>query len=211
MGLTTDLAHLCEALDEHGIDFIYHPEQTVPLLLNALAGLLEVTPPATPLGRVLESVLSALPPSALAGAELRRLAATAGRNQDPCLLIPSHEIAFALRTMASCLEGSPARSAPPPEIAPELRLERLASRFLSPQRRELVLYLLEQESCTADEHDVIVHLWPDEQRRKTPSRAARNRLHKLEHDTNEALLVLETSTWKIKRPVEQVLQMVMLG
>jgi hypothetical protein len=212
MPLYSDLDQLRAALNKDREFIVYYPFQVVPHLLNALAGLLEATPATTPLGRILEPVLKALPAGALAVSAIRRLADEAGDCQAFYTLAASGEVAKALRKLAKELTDHQdhqelLRSPPRPEI----RLERQAERLLSRRRQGLVLFLLQQAGQAAHERDVIVNLWPAERRRKAPSPASRNRLHKLVHDTNEALLELDGSTWQIRRHSECVLHLEQLG
>ena len=214
MALSSDLAGLRATIEEHGTNLAYYPSQAVPLILNVLAGLLEATPGSTPIGRVLEAILRALPAGIFAGKEIRRLADSAGRGQEPYLLLPADQVAKAFRTLATTLPSgrTPPRTPAPDPRFRDLRLERQAEKFLSRRRRELVLFLLHREGHAAREREVIAHLWPDERRRKVPSEAARNRLHKLMHDTNEALLELEeASNYQIRRNAGPVLRLEWVG
>jgi hypothetical protein len=197
MTLDRELSNLSVALERDRAAFVPKPLVAASILLNALAGILEASVPAgTPLGRVLELVLRALPASPPAAKDIRRLAEQAGRCEGPHLRATTAQAARALRKLAEGLADLQYQTAQTSEIS----LQSFAEKYLSRRRRELVLFLLEQEEHAAPERDVIARLWPPEGRRKAPSPAARNRLHKLVFDTNAALMELdESGAYQISR------------
>jgi len=191
------------------------PGVAVPMLLQLLAAVLDQTAEGTPLGLVVEAMLKAVPAGPFSGRDLSRLAEEAGRARTLPLTATCHQAATALREMAMDIEeclvqatsekGRRAATGSDPIVA----LKNLAGTFLSRYRCQLVEYLLEQKDYTAPEQDVIAYFWPEDCVRKRPSHAARNRLHKLEYDTNEALAKLSAPTWKIRRNNPLVLTLTM--
>jgi hypothetical protein len=189
MTLDRDVADLLDNLTPGRQDFASRPLIKAAIALNALAGLVEATPADAPLGRVLEAVLKSLPAAPSAGKELRRLSEWAGRSDDQRLRATSGQFAMQLRELAKALG----------RMSIGMSIEDIAGVLLSRRQGCLVQFLLNQEDNAAHECDVIADLWPAEQRRKTLSPAARNRLYKLMHDTNLALGRLYPTTHQIKR------------